>query len=388
LIHFYKRNNYFTMVVRDRLKEMQEASKYCKEGEFEEVEMKPLNPKKTKGPNVADFFEIAEEMSLGISEIKRNVEDLKKIQKGILTEPSKTEREKHQAKHDDLIEVNKNLGRKVQKLIKEEQEKITKLESKGKFTSNELNELRMKKTQISTQSNRFLEVWTEYNTLQVDFRDKAKTVLARNIKITNNNLTQEEIEEKLDKNDISVFSSAIIQETAQAKDQLKAIENRHADFIKLEKGIVEIHSMFIDLNNLVQMQGEQVGRIEDYINSAVIDVEKGREDLGKAESFKKAATKKKFILIAILVVVVLIILLVILSEFGAFSSSSGGTTTTIVKHEYTYILPNGTKIISDQEQPNIPKSLEESLAKDTVLIGTTPTSTSTTTIPDYDGPGK
>jgi len=34
------------MVVRDRLKEMQEASKYCKEGEFEEVEMKPLNPKK------------------------------------------------------------------------------------------------------------------------------------------------------------------------------------------------------------------------------------------------------------------------------------------------------------------------------------------------------
>jgi len=387
LIHFYKRYNYFTMVVRDRLKEMQEASKYCKEGEFEEVEMKPLNPKKTKGPNVADFFEIAEEMSLGISEIKKNVEDLKKIQKGILTEPSKTEREKHQAKHDDLIEVNKSLGRKVQKLIKEEQEKITKLESKGKFTSNELNELRMKKTQISTQSNRFLEVWTEYNTLQVDFRDKAKTVLARNIKITNNNLTQEEIEEKLDKNDISVFSSAIIQETAQAKDQLVAIENRHADFIKLEKGIVEIHSMFVDLNNLVQMQGEQVGRIEDYINSAVIDVEKGREDLGKAENFKKAATKKKFILIAILVVVVLIILLVILSEFGAFSSS-GGTTTTIVKHEYTYILPNGTKITSDQEQPNISKSVEESLAKDTVLLGTTPTSTSTTTIPDYDGPGK
>ena len=88
-----------------------------------------------------------------------------------------------------------------------------------------------------------------------------------------------------------------------------AIENRHADFLKLEAGIVEIHSMFIDLNNLVQMQGEQVGRIEDYINSAVIDVEKGREDLGKAENFKKAATKKKFILLAILVVVVLIILL-------------------------------------------------------------------------------
>jgi len=74
---------------------------------------------------------------------------------------------------------------------------------------------------------------------------------------------------------------------------------------------------------------------------------------------------------------------VILSEFGAFSST-GGTTTTIVKHEYTYILPNGTKITSDKEQPNIPKSVEESLSQDTVLLGTS----TTTSMPDYDGPGK
>ena len=67
--------------------------------------------------------------------------------------------------------------------------------------------------------------------------------------------------------------------------------------------------MFVDLNNLVQMQGEMVSRIEDHVNNAEVDVEKGREDLGKAENFKKSANKKKFILAAILAVVVLIILL-------------------------------------------------------------------------------
>ena len=67
--------------------------------------------------------------------------------------------------------------------------------------------------------------------------------------------------------------------------------------------------MFVDLNNLVQMQGEMVSRIEDHVNHAEVDIEKGREDLGKAENFKKAANKKKFILAAILAVVVLIILL-------------------------------------------------------------------------------
>ena len=84
--------------------------------------------------------------------------------------------------------------------------------------------------------------------------------------------------------------------------------------------------MFIDCNNLVQMQGEMVTRIEDHINSetypsliiflnlvftpgAAIDIERGREDLGKAEKFKKAALKKKFLCIGILIVAAIIILL-------------------------------------------------------------------------------
>ena len=45
------------------------------------------------------------------------------------------------------------------------------------------------------------------------------------------------------------------------------------------------------------------------ITDAVIDVEKGKDDLGKAEKYKQAAMKKKFIFLAILIVLVTIILL-------------------------------------------------------------------------------
>ena len=41
---------------------------------------------------------------------------------------------------------------------------------------------------------------------------------------------------------MSVFSSAILQETTAAKEQLKAIENRHADFLKLEASIREVNT--------------------------------------------------------------------------------------------------------------------------------------------------
>ena len=63
---------------------------------------------------------------------------------------------------------------------------------------------------------------------------------AKNIKITSSHLSTEEIENKIDQGDISIFSSAIIQETAAAKEQLKAIQSRHEDFMKLEASIREV----------------------------------------------------------------------------------------------------------------------------------------------------
>ena len=67
-------------------------------------------------------------------------------------------------------------------------------------------------------------------------------------------------------------------------------------------------------------------------SDAVMDVEKGKENLGKAEQFKKAAMKKKVIFAVVLIVLVIVILLIILSEFGAFSGDGG---TTVVNH-YIY----------------------------------------------------
>ena len=49
--------------------------------------------------------------------------------------------------------------------------------------------------------------------------------------------------------------------------------------------------------------------ISSSCTGAAIDVERGRENLGKAEEFKKKALKKKFICIVLLVVASLIILL-------------------------------------------------------------------------------
>ena len=167
------------MVVRDRLKEMQENSKElhlsistaslnttvcngsnrthyklvicadCRPQHCDgtEAEMKPLNPKAGgAGASTANFFETAEEIALGVTEIQNNVRELRNCQKRIFTEPSRVEREKHQAKFNDLVDINKTLGQKVQNLIRRETERTAQFEKKAK-TSNELTELRLRKTQ-------------------------------------------------------------------------------------------------------------------------------------------------------------------------------------------------------------------------------------------------
>jgi t-SNARE complex subunit (syntaxin) len=102
-----------------------------------------------------------------------NLGTIKKLQDRVLNEPSRSERERHQASLNDLIEENKKLGRYLQKVIKEEQARNEKLEKRVAahgLSARELSELHIRKTQIGTHSKRFLDIWTEYNNVQVRFR--------------------------------------------------------------------------------------------------------------------------------------------------------------------------------------------------------------------------
>jgi len=277
----------------------------------EETETMKMKSGKTK-ETLEDFLSRVEDLNIAIANITENTDKLKTTQKKILCEPSQQERQKLIVTQNDLIHDNKVVGRKIQKQIKEEQQKLSKL---ARDESN-LNDINIRNTQIQSLGKRFLDIWTEYNNSQIEFREKNKKALLKNIKITDpdSNISVEEIEEKLDAGDVTVLSS-IIKESAQAKDDLKMLENRHAEMLKLEKGITEIHEMFLDLSNMVNLQGEAVDRIETRVGDAQMHVEEGREQLKQAKKKQKAARRKKFILAGIIAGVSLVVLLIIIFSF-------------------------------------------------------------------------
>jgi t-SNARE complex subunit (syntaxin) len=59
-------------------------------------------------------------------------------------------------------------------------------------------DLRIRKTQHSTLSRKFVEVMTEYNRTQTDYRERCKGRIQRQLEITGRTTTNEELEEMLE----------------------------------------------------------------------------------------------------------------------------------------------------------------------------------------------
>ena len=152
-------------------------------------------------------------------------------------------------------------------------------------------DLRIRKTQHSTLSRKFVEVMTEYNRTQTDYRERCKGRIMRQLEITGRTTTNEELEDMLEQGNSAVFTQGIIMDTAQAKQTLADIEARHADIIKLESSIKELHDMFMDMAMLVESQGEMIDRIEYHVEHAVDYVQTATQDTKKALKYQSKARR-------------------------------------------------------------------------------------------------
>ncbi|XP_064106669.1 syntaxin-1A-like isoform X8 [Macrobrachium nipponense] len=255
-----------------------------------------------------EFFNEVEEIREMIEKILNNVEEVKKKHSDILSAPQPDEKVKQEL--DDMMTDIKKTANRVRAKLKVIEQNIESEEHVSKASA----DLRIKKTQHSTLSRKFVEVMTEYNRTQTDYRERCKGRIQRQLEITGRNTTSDELEEMLEKGNPAVFTQGIIMETQQAKQTLADIEARHNDIIKLENSIRELHDMFMDMAMLVESQGELMNRIENHVQEAQDYVDTAKQDTKKAIRYQSKARRKK-ILIIICVVVLIIVLAIILIVF-------------------------------------------------------------------------
>uniref|UniRef100_G3P6G4 Syntaxin-1A n=1 Tax=Gasterosteus aculeatus aculeatus TaxID=481459 RepID=G3P6G4_GASAC len=241
-----------------------------------------------------------EEIRGFIESLAEKVEEVKRKHSAILASPNPDEKTK--AELEDLMADIKKLANKIRSKLKSIQQTIEQEESQNKSTA----DLRIRKTQHSTLSRKFVEVMSEYNTTQSDYRERCKGRIQRQLEITGRNTTNEELESMLESDNPAIFTSGIIMDniTEQAMNE---IETRHTEIIKLENSIRELHDMFMDMAMLVESQGEMIDRIEYNVEHSVDYVERAVSDTKKAVKYQSKARRKKIMIIICCVVLGIVI---------------------------------------------------------------------------------
>ncbi|XP_046395953.1 syntaxin-1A isoform X1 [Ischnura elegans] len=257
-----------------------------------------------------EFFAEVEEIREMIDKIQANVEEVKKKHSAILSAPQTDEKVKQEL--EDLMIDIKKTANKVRTKLKVIEQNIEQEEHTNKSSA----DLRIRKTQHSTLSRKFVEVMTEYNRTQTDYRERCKGRIQRHLEITGRSTTNEELEEMLEQGNPAVFTQGIIMETQQAKQTLADIEARHADIIKLENSIRELHDMFMDMAMLVESQGEMIDRIEYHVEHAVDYVQTATQDTKKALKYQSKARRKKIMIMICLAVLGVVLASTIGGYFG------------------------------------------------------------------------
>ncbi|KAJ7997021.1 hypothetical protein DPEC_G00224590 [Dallia pectoralis] len=243
-----------------------------------------------------DFFVQVEEIQGLIEELLEKVEEVKRQHGAILAAPNPDEKTKTEL--EQLMTDIKTFANKVRSKLKCIELSIEHEEALNRSSA----DLRIRKTQHSTLSRKFVEVMSEYNATQSDYRERCKGRIQRQLEITGRNTTNEELESMLESGNPAIFTSEIIMDSNINEQAMNEIETRHAEIIKLENSIRELHDMFMDMAMLVESQGEMIDRVEYNVEHAVDYIERAVSDTKKAVKYQSKARRKKIVIVICCVV--------------------------------------------------------------------------------------
>ncbi|KAF5399910.1 Snare protein syntaxin 1 [Paragonimus heterotremus] len=227
----------------------------------------------------------------------------------ILSAPQQNEKTKQEI--EELTNAIKAAAGQVRIKLKEMEKMINEEEQ---VADPSLATIRLKRTQLTTITRRFMEIMAGYNKAQTDYRDACKAQIKLKLEIAECPRTDEELEEMLESENPQIFTQGILMDTQQARQNAADIEARHEDILKLEKSIRELHELFLDLAAMVESQSELIDRIEYNVLATKDHVESAKQSTRKAVEYKTKTRKKKIILICVGVGFLLLLAVILIAS--------------------------------------------------------------------------
>ncbi|KAI4348461.1 hypothetical protein L6164_009184 [Bauhinia variegata] len=150
----------------------------------------------------------------------------------------------------------------------------------------------------------------EFQSLREAIHQEHREVVERRVfTVTGTRADEETIDRLIETGDSEqIFQKAIREQgRGQIMDTLAEIQERHTAVREVERKLLDLQQIFLDLAVLVEAQGDMLDNIETQVSSAVDHVQQGNTALMKAKKLQKNSRKWMCIAIIILLIIVAVI---------------------------------------------------------------------------------
>jgi syntaxin 1B/2/3 len=264
----------------------------------------------SENPDMSGFFAEIGAVKESMAIIRRGIQQLEELYSRQVAGIGKD-----QTTQDEITAVNDKITAEQRKV----RAALQRMAEENKSAPPGATETRMRINMHGTITRKFLSLMQEYEELQTKYKNKIRETVKRQMQIVNPEAKPEEIDKALDEGaDAShIFADQILDARHQAaKDALSYIQNKHADILRIEESIMELHRLFQDMAILVETQSEIIDQIEYNVSVTNDAIIKGNDQLRKANKYQQSSRKK----MCCIIVIVLAVLGFLLWPIISFSS--------------------------------------------------------------------
>ncbi|KAJ4969625.1 hypothetical protein NE237_002724 [Protea cynaroides] len=222
----------------------------------------------------------------------------------------------------DVDEVGK-IARHVKSKIEElDRENMTNRQKPGCGKGTGVDRSRMATT--IALKKKFKDKMSEFQILRENIHQEYREVVERRVfTVTGERADEETIDRLIETGDSEQIFQKAIQEQGrgQIMDTLAEIQERHDAVVELERKLLELQQVFLDMAVLVEAQGDMLDNIETQVSSAVDHVQSGNTVLQKAKKLQKNSRKWMCIAIIILLIIVAVIVVGVIKPWQSKSGA-------------------------------------------------------------------
>lgn len=177
---------------------------------------------------------------------------------------------------------------------------------------------RSRMNMTNSLTKKFREIMIEFQTLRQRIQDEYREVVERRvITVTGTRPDEETIDNLIETgNSEQIFQKAVQEQgRGQVLNTLEEIQERHDTVKEIEKKLLDLHQIYLDMAVLVEAQGEILDNIETQVSNAVDHVQSGNTALQNAKKLQKNSRKWMCIAIMILLIIVAVIVVGVLKPW-------------------------------------------------------------------------